>query len=170
MTNANRWTRETTFWMLVCAIVALPHLLFSCGTQVKAVQGGVHVDTSNCRENAASAGNLDRTILDCVSGGDVMIRIELARSAWDAIHLADAGILDSSVDGGGGPLEATRILAIDGSHCTDDPRDKGDGENARIYCRSLGGLTDYLVTIGRQEWRAIKARTRPAPFEAGPGK
>lgn len=154
--------RRTVLWLLLALLISALSLA-ACGP-VKAVQGGVHVDTNNCRENSASMGNLDRTILDCISGGDVMIRVELARTAWDALQLSDAGLRDA------GPLEATRLLTIDGSHCQEDSRDPGEGENALIRCRSLGGLTDYLVTIGRQEWRAIKARTKPAPFEAGPGK
>lgn len=150
--------------LLVFALVFGFALFMLACPHVKAVEGGVHVDTQNCHENAASAGNRERTILDCVSGGDVMVRVELARSAWDALHALDAG----SSDSGDVSTEATRILYIDGSHCKEDPRDSTLGENALLDC--LVGTTTYLVYVGRQEWRAIKARTKPAPFEAGPGK
>lgn len=141
--------------------------LFGC-PPVKAVEGGVHVDTQNCHENAASAGNLDRSILDCVSGGDVTVRIELARSAWDAIRQENERLSDAGISDGGPEAYAVRIVTIDGSHCREDATDDGASENARLAC--INGPYPYRVYLGRQEWRAIKARTKPAPFEAGPGK
>lgn len=142
---------------------------------VKAVEGGVHVDTANCTENQASMTDPQRAFLDCISGGDVRIRIELSRNAWDAIRV-DAGVLDADAafnepslpEAGIAGAYATRIVFIDGAHCRESRFDNGTTENARLDCQN--GPYPFIVLLGRQEWRAIKARTKPAPFEAGPGK
>lgn len=127
---------------------------------VKAVEGGVHVDTQNCRENTSAPGaTTERAILDCISGGDVTVRIELARTAWDAVRTLDAGANEAA--------RAT-LLFVDAQHCKENARDSATTENAILDC-SLGAQT-VIVYLGRQEWRAIKARKTAAPYEAGPGK
>lgn len=162
------------FLLLIALVMSLSVSMFAITAcervPVKAIEGGVHVDTANCTENQASMGDTQRAFLDCISGGDVRIRIELSRNAWDAIRL-DAGMLDLDAglteDGGLGAY-VTRIVFIDGAHCREDKYDDGRSDNVRLACQN--GPYPFLVFFGRQEWRAIKSRTRPAPFEAGPGK
>jgi hypothetical protein len=132
---------------------------------VKAVEGGVHVDTANCNEAPLVAGqDPNRAFLDCISGGDVRIRIELQRTAWKSIQGHDTAPPLASA---GAPT-----LSIDGARCREDALDKAASEQALLSCEGLidAGKVSFLVSIGRQEWRAIKARTIPAPYEAGPGK
>jgi len=139
-------------------------LICSCG-HVKAVEAGVHVDADNCKEAPLTPqSHPDRTVLDCVSGGDVTVRIELARAVWNTIRASDAGALASSSN--------APSLSIDGARCRENVRDHAASETALLDCEgeSDGGRVSFIVALGRQEWRAIKARTRPGPFEAGPGK
>lgn len=148
----------------ITLVIALPTSLAGCG-HVKAVEGGVHVDTSNCREARPTADqSVDKTVLDCVSGGDVNVRIELQRTAWQAIQGLDAAP----------PLAAANApsLSIDGTRCREDANDKPSSEQALLSCEGIsdGGKTSFLVSIGRHEWKSIKSRTRPGPVDPGPGK
>lgn len=157
------WSLETALWLIVCAIIGVSQLVLGCGP-VKAVETGVRVDTDRCTE-AGTRG--DQTLLDCVSGGEVRVRVELARSAWEAAKRRDAG--SPSPPSSSAPyLDAGVALAIDGAHCKLDALDVKRNEVALLDCRD-GGVK-YLVSIGREEWRAIEAKTVPAPYPTGPGK
>lgn len=153
-----------TFAFLVVMLSSAFGVIAGCG-HVKAVEGGVHVDTSKCNEVPPTANQpIDRAILDCVSGGDVHVRIELQRTAWQAVQGLDTAP----------PLAASTApsLSIDGTRCREDALDKAQNEQALLSCEGLsdGGKVSFLVSIGRQEWRAIKSRTRPGPVDPGPGK
>lgn len=162
-----------SFLFVIALVMTLSLSIFTIAAcernPVKAVEGGVHVDTANCTEAPLAAGqDPNRAFLDCISGGDVRIRIELQRSAWNSIQ--------------GQPTEppiaaaGTPAVSIDGAGCREDASDKPQNEQALLVCQGLilvNGRREkgtYLILIGRQEWRAIKARTITAPYEAGPGK
>lgn len=158
------WSLETTAWLLICAFISIAQLVLTSCTPVKAVETGVRVDTDRCTEAGVRG---DQTLLDCVSGGEVRVRIELARSAWEAAKRRDAGT--SPAPATPAPYaDAGVTLAIDGAHCKLDALDAKKNEVALLDCRE--GSVKYLVSIGREEWRAIEAKTIPAPYPTGPGK
>lgn len=69
-----------------------------------------------------------------------------------------------------GPVRAVEgAIRVDSSHCKESAEHAGDPEIALLDCVS-GGEASVRVELGRREWQALKARTAPAPFEAGPGK
>lgn len=85
-------TAEFWVWVLVCLAILLAPILFpGCGP-VKAVETSLRIDADRCKEAGVRPADPDSTFLDCVSGGELTVRIEMPRRAWQDMKLRKAGI------------------------------------------------------------------------------
>jgi hypothetical protein len=71
---------NTTALALVLSLVACGH--------VKAVETSLKVSTDRCKESGEQPKDTGQTWLDCLSGGEVSVRIELPRKVWHDLESA----------------------------------------------------------------------------------
>lgn len=76
------WTLEGVVWLVICLGILLGFVLLSGCGHVKAVETSLRVDADRCKEAGDKPVDPESTWLDCISGGEVTVRIELPRKAW----------------------------------------------------------------------------------------
>jgi len=87
MRDVTKTLAQVILFMLAC--LAFVAMTARCAGPVKAVEGGVRIDASHCKESTAHADDPDLSLLECASG-EATIRVELGRAEWHAIRARTA--------------------------------------------------------------------------------